>query len=158
MKYGVTTKKDRGLVLKPGQSWNGLPSHEFVIEGKADSTHASCPDTRRSVRGQKTLLEGGPVVVTRSKMQKVLVALSSTEAELMSGTECAQGMLCSMRIVESLGLEVKKPMILEIENKGAIDIANNWSIGGRTRHSKLGFTSSENRRKLISSIQFGGAD
>jgi hypothetical protein len=69
----------------------------------------------------------------RSKMQKV-VALSSTEAELMSGTECAQDMLISMRVVKSLGLKVKKPMILEIYNKGAVDIANNWSVGGRTRH------------------------
>jgi hypothetical protein len=42
-------------------------------------------------------------------------------------------MLYSMRIVESLGLKVKKPMILEIDNKGAVDIANNWSVGGRTR-------------------------
>ena len=25
-------------------------------------------------------------------------------------------------------------MILEMDNKGAVDRANNWSIGGRTRH------------------------
>ena len=25
-------------------------------------------------------------------------------------------------------------MILEMDNKGAVDLANNWSIGGRTRH------------------------
>jgi hypothetical protein len=78
------------------------------------------------------LLEGAPVVM-RSKMQKV-VALSSTEAELISGTECAQDMLYSMRVVESLGLKVKKRMILDIDNKGAGDIANNWSVSGRTRH------------------------
>jgi hypothetical protein len=63
------------------------------------------------------LLEGAPIVM-RSKMQKV-VALSSTEVELMSGTECAQDMLYSMRVIESLGLKVKKPMILEIANKGS---------------------------------------
>jgi hypothetical protein len=43
MKYCVTTK-DRGLVLKPDRAWNGLPSHKFVIAGKADSKYASCPD------------------------------------------------------------------------------------------------------------------
>jgi hypothetical protein len=43
MKYCVTTK-DRGLVLKPDHAWNGLPSHEFVIAGKADSTYASYLD------------------------------------------------------------------------------------------------------------------
>ena len=25
-------------------------------------------------------------------------------------------------------------MMLEMDNKGAIDLANNWSIGGQTRH------------------------
>ena len=25
-------------------------------------------------------------------------------------------------------------MILEMDNKGAVDLANNWSVGGRTRH------------------------
>jgi hypothetical protein len=25
-------------------------------------------------------------------------------------------------------------MLLEIDNKGAVDLANNWSVGGRTRH------------------------
>ena len=33
-----------------------------------------------------------------------------------------------------MGLKVKLPMILEMDNKEAIDLANNWSIGGRTRH------------------------
>ena len=25
-------------------------------------------------------------------------------------------------------------MILEMDNKGAVDMANNWSVGGRTKH------------------------
>jgi hypothetical protein len=29
---------------------------------------------------------------------------------------------------------VRKPMILEVDNKGAVGLANNWSVGGRTRH------------------------
>ncbi len=29
---------------------------------------------------------------------------------------------------------MKLPVILEMDNKGAVDIANNWSIRGRTRH------------------------
>ncbi len=31
-------------------------------------------------------------------------------------------------------LLVKLLMIHEMDNKGAVDLANNWSIGGRTRH------------------------
>ena len=39
-----------------------------------------------------------------------------------------------MRVIESIGLKVKKPMILEVDNKGTVDLINNWSVGGRTRH------------------------
>ena len=34
----------------------------------------------------------------------------------------------------SLGLRVELPMLLEMDNKGAVDLANNWSVGGLTRH------------------------
>ena len=37
-------------------------------------------------------------------------------------------------MLKSLELEVKLPMVLEMDNKGAVDLANNWSVGGRTRH------------------------
>ena len=60
--------------------------------------------------------------------------MSSTEAELMSATECAQDMLYVMWILESIGLSVKKPMTLEVDNEDAVDIANSWSVGGQTRH------------------------
>jgi len=39
-----------------------------------------------------------------------------------------------MHVLESMQLKVKLPMILEIDNKGTVDLANNWSVGGRTRH------------------------
>eukprot|EP00956_Cyclotella_meneghiniana_P019366 scaffold33146_cov63-Cyclotella_meneghiniana.AAC.1 len=28
-------------------------------------------------------------------------------------------------------------MVLGIDNKGAVDMANNWSVGGRTRHMEV---------------------
>jgi hypothetical protein len=43
-------------------------------------------------------------------------------------------MLYMKNILESLGLKVKLPMILEMDNQGAVYLANNWSSGGRTRH------------------------
>jgi len=56
------------------------------------------------------------------------------EAETISGVACVQEMLQVMKILLSLGLLVELPMILEIDNKGAVDMANNWSVGGRTKH------------------------
>ncbi len=31
-------------------------------------------------------------------------------------------------------LKVKLPLLLEMDNKGAVDLANNWCVGGQTRH------------------------
>ena len=56
------------------------------------------------------------------------------KTEYISDTEGAQDMLFAMRIIESVGLQVEKPMDLEQDNKGAIDLTNNWQAGGRTRH------------------------
>ena len=69
----------------------------------------------------------------RSNTQKT-VTLSVTEAEGAAGVMVAQDMLYVYRLLQSLGLEVELPMILEMDNKEAVDLANNWSVGGRTRH------------------------
>ena len=43
--------------------------------------------------------------------------------------------MCPGKILESLELKVQLPMLIEMDNKGAVDMANNnWSVGGRTRH------------------------
>jgi hypothetical protein len=57
-----------------------------------------------------------------------------------------------MRIVESIGLIVAKPMKLVIDNKGAVDYANTWSSGGRMRHAciKLSFLRELKESGLIS--------
>jgi hypothetical protein len=71
----------------------------------------------------------GAAVSMKSKMQQH-VTLLVTEAELAAGVACAQDMIFTMRLIESIGLKVKLPMSLQMDNKGAVDLANNWSIGG----------------------------
>jgi hypothetical protein len=90
------------------------------------------PDTRRSASGWSTFLFDAPISV-KSKIVPV-VALSLTKAELFAVTCCTHDMLFQMRILESIGLKVKKPMILKVDNKGAKDLCDNWSVGGRARH------------------------
>jgi hypothetical protein len=131
MEYCVE-KKDRGLVLKPDVKWNGDPEFKLVIRGISDSNFAKDPETRKSVSGNSTFLCGAPVI-QRSTMQRI-VALSVTEAELFTATNNAQYILYTKRIIESLGLHVQLPMILIVDNKGAVDLVNNYSVGGRTRH------------------------
>ncbi len=57
-----------------------------------------------------------------------------TEAEINAAVLCVQGMLYAKNLIKSIGLKVKLPMILDIDNKGAVDIINSFIVGGRTRH------------------------
>ena len=131
MKYVVGTA-DRGLVLFPDRMWDGSSEIKFRIHGRSDSDYAANKDDRRSISGGVVYLEGCPITF-RSSTQK-FVSLSVTEAESAAGVMVAQDMLYVYRLLESIGLSVELPMLLEIDNKGAVDLANNWSVGGRTRH------------------------
>lgn len=82
--------------------------------------------------GGRTSLNSSPIIF-RSATQR-FVTLSITEAETAAGVMVAQDMMYVYRVVTSLGLEVESPMILEMDHKGAVDLANSWSVGGRTRH------------------------
>ena len=100
--------------------------------GIGDSNYATCPDTRKSVSGYSVFLNEAPVTM-KSGMQKT-TALSVTEAELFAATQCAQDMLNVMHVLNGMSLKVRKPLYLKIDNKGAIDLINNYSVGGRTKH------------------------
>jgi hypothetical protein len=134
MKYAIATPK-RGLKLAPVGHWDGNPMYEFNINGFADASYKPYYDTTLSVGGHAVFLQHAPIS-EKSKIQQT-TALSVTEAELNSGIECVQDMLYAMRIMESIGLRVNKPMSLTIDNKGAVDYANNWTTGGRMRHSTI---------------------
>ena len=134
MKFCVCTK-DRGLTFSPKNGWDGRNKHKFRIVGESDSDYAKDPITRRSVSGWNVKLDDS-VVSFKSKMMPV-VALSVTEAELFAATACVQDMLYVKKVVESMGLEVELPMVLKVDNQGARDLMNNWSVGGRTRHVEV---------------------
>ena len=90
---------------------------------RSDSDCAASKGKSRSLSGWSVYLEGAPIYVKRS-MQKTM-ALSVTESELMAAVSCAQDILYSKRIMESLELKVKLPMILEVDNKGAVYLIKN---------------------------------
>ena len=130
MQYCLGTK-ERGLTLKPNCKWNGDPNFLFVLAGKSDSTYAS-DENAKSVTGYSTTLCGA-TISEKSKGQTA-TTLSVTESELVAAVDCVQDLLFEKRVLESLGLKVETPMILQVDNKGVMDLANNWSVGGRTRH------------------------
>ena len=132
MAYCVSTVH-RGIEIRPDGNWNGIDKEKvFETRGVSDSDFAKDQTTRRSVSGFAVFLNNG-VISTKSKMQGS-VSLLVTEAELMAATSCAQEMIYVKNLLEAMQLKVKTPMKLLLDNKGAIDLINNWSIGGRTRH------------------------
>ena len=78
---------------------------------------------QNSISGYRVLLEDTPVMMKSSTQKSV--ALSVCEAEQSSGALCAQDMLYCKNVLESMGLKEKLPMLLEMDNKGAVDLANN---------------------------------
>jgi hypothetical protein len=130
MNFCLATR-NKGYTVKPNCKWNGDKDFKFVISGRSDSDHGK-DESMKSVSGYSTFLCGA-AISAKSKLQTT-TTLSVTESELVSATNCVQDMLFEMRVLESMGLQVELPMILKVDNKGVVDLANNWSAGGRTRH------------------------
>lgn len=128
----VTSTPNRGLTLSPDRVWYGGKAFLWKLHCRTDSNYAANIDDRRSVSGTRVFLNGSPISF-RSATQR-FVTLSVTEAETAAGVTGAQDMMYAYRTLTSLGLEVELPMVLEMDNKGAVDLVNNWSVGGRTRH------------------------
>jgi hypothetical protein len=87
---------------------------------------------RQSVSGYVEYLEDAPMM-HRSTTHKT-VALSSYKAELNAAVLCVQDMMYQRKMLESIGLKVELLMILEMDNNGAVDLVNSFSVGGHTRH------------------------
>jgi hypothetical protein len=122
------------LCLNPAES--GMEkdkTFEFEISGMADAEYyAKDTKTRQSISGNCTFLLGA-VVLAKSKQQRC-VTLSTTEAEMTAMKECIRDMMLIRDVLLSIELKVKLPMIISCDNKGAVDLVNNWSTSGRTRH------------------------
>jgi hypothetical protein len=134
MKYCVGTP-NRGLELKPTRKWDGKDRSILIrIHGMLDSEYAKDP-CRKSTNGWVVCLEDAPISVKSILIP--IIALFVTEAERFAAVQCAQDMMHAMRIMESIGLNIEKPMKLFVDNKGAVDITHNWSVGGRTRNIEV---------------------
>src|SRR5687767_2152082 len=133
MRYCVGTANE-GLIIKPKGSWDGSRDYQFEVTGMSDSEYAK-DESRKSVNGWSAYLNGSPVSF-RSRMMSIVV-LSVTEAELFAAILCVQDMMFIMRLLNSMQLKVKMPMILHVDNKGTKDLCNNWTVGGRTRHIEV---------------------
>ena len=62
------------------------------------------------------------------------VTLLSTEVEYVAACQCAAELEFVKQILEGLQQEVELPMILKVDNTGAIELTKNWSTSTRTKH------------------------
>jgi hypothetical protein len=129
MRYVLCTRQ-AGLLLKPSQKWNGFNKHQFCIRGKSDLDYAKDTQARCSASGYVVYLEDAPMM-HRSATQK-MVALSSCKSELNAEVLCVQDIMYQRNKLESVGLKVELPMILEMDNKGAVNLLNSFNVGGHT--------------------------
>ena len=53
---------------------------------------------------------------------------------MIAACECTQDMIWIKQIVTCLGLKVKTPMKLYVDNQSVVDLVNKWSVSGHTHH------------------------
>ena len=63
-----------------------------------------------------------------------MVALSSCEAEYIAGSYVACQAIWIRYVLEEMEVEVKKPLVLQIDNKSAINLAKNPVLHRRSKH------------------------
>lgn len=123
----VQQTKERSLVLAPVKE-----KLTWELKGYCDSDFAGDTDTRRSVSGFVIYLCGA-VIAWRSKGQKS-VSLSSTEAEYVAISEVAMEILYVAGILKFLDVPLEYPIIVNVDNIGAVYLSKNATTGSRTKH------------------------
>ena len=101
-----------------------------MIRGRTDFNYATDPESRCSITGSVVYLNDTPIIFNSLTQKHVM--LSVTQVELAVLVCCVQDMMYAQRIIISLELQVEILMMYELDNSGARDLANSWSISRRT--------------------------
>ncbi|KAL7577258.1 hypothetical protein ACA910_003579 [Epithemia clementina (nom. ined.)] len=104
----------------------------WSLKAYSDSDFASDKDTRISVSGYVIYFLGVPVAWRSRGMRSVV--LSTTEAEYISVSEVVKELQFIIQALESMDIRVKLPIVVHVDNVGAIWLANNQTTGDRTKH------------------------
>jgi len=65
------------------------------------------------------------------------VTLSSSEAEYIALSETAKEIVFLYQLVIEMGLEVKLPITVRVDNIGAMFMAENIAVSGKTKHVQV---------------------
>lgn len=127
VKYVLETKEMK-LLFNKDKKEEGT----WRIVGYSDSDFAGDKDNRRSVTGFIIYFMGCPIA-WRSRSQKS-VALSSTEAEYYGMSDMVTEIIFIKNTLEFLGIKVELPIVVHVDNIGAIYLADNATSSNRTKH------------------------
>ena len=97
-----------------------------------DADHGTNKDDRRSVTGYVFMLAGAPI--SWQSRSQTTVALSSMEAEYMAACAATQESLWLAMLLEQMGIEVSKPIVLKEDNQACIDFSKNPGNHKRSKH------------------------
>jgi hypothetical protein len=124
----VFDTQNYGLKIKPVIDNND----KWYIKLYTDSDWAGDKENRRSVTGYIMFLCSVPIV-WKSKLQKT-VSLSSTEAEYYALSEAAKEVKFFIQVLVSINIQVKLPVVVHVDNVGAIFMSENVNATSRTKH------------------------
>ena len=127
IKYVIDTK-NHTLKMKITRNDENL----FNIKGYSDSDYAGNKDDRKNLTGLVVYCAGVPVA-WKSKGQKT-VSLSSTESEYYAISELCTEIIYIKQLLEFLQVTINYPIIIRVDNVGAMFLANNPVLSQRTKH------------------------
>ena len=107
----------------------------WKLEALSDSDFCNDKDTRYSVYGY-IIYFCGVSVVWKSKSMKSVV-LSTTKAEYVAVSEEVKEIKFLFQMLRSMETKVPLPIKVQVDNVGAIWLANNSSVSERTKHVDL---------------------
>ena len=126
IKYVLDTK-GWGLKIEPtfgSEAWN--------LVCFCDSDYAGDPDSRKSVSGNILYVRGVPIC-WRLKAQKT-ITLSSAEAEWIALSEATKEIMFVLQLFEEMKIHVELPIVVNIDNMGAIFMSKNINTTSRSKH------------------------
>ena len=106
------------------------------VKGCDDMLWGQCDadwHVHRSTSGFAFFMAGATISYLSKKQPTI--AMSSTEAEIMAASQAALEAVFLRTLIEDLrGKELKDPIMIGIDNKGAVDMALDYRSGPRTKH------------------------
>ena len=107
------------------------------LHAYSDADWAGDQDDRRSTTGNVMLLAGAAISWLSKKQPSV--ALSTTGAEYIALSQCAQEIVWVRRLLHEIGKSSEFPTKVFEDNQGAIKLAGNPGSSKRTRHIDIRF-------------------